>query len=174
MNEPIPRSISNFTNLQRLFLSAVNLKGKVELDIFFELKELQYLDLSGNKVMVLKTNISSTIPKFAYLHLSSCHLLEFPKFLEAQNELQTLDLSNNKIEGKIPKWFWNVGKETLGYQNLSFNLLSKFEHPPVVLPWKNMYLLDLSSNMLQESFPIPPLFKNYFLASKNNFTGCIR
>ena len=83
----------------------------MELDIFFEIKELQYLGL-----------------------LSSCHLLEFPKFLEAQNELQTLDLSNNKIEGKIPKWFWNIGKETLGYLNLSFNLLSKFEHPPVVLP----------------------------------------
>ncbi|KAM3754645.1 hypothetical protein ACB098_03G181800 [Castanea mollissima] len=173
LNESIPRSIANFTKLQELYLSSINLKGKVELDIFFELKELQYLDLSGNKVMVLKTNISSTIPKFSYLSLSSCHLLEFPKFLEAQNELQTLDLSNNNIEGKIPKWFWNVGKETLGFLNLSFNLLSKFEHPPVVLPWKNMNLLDLSSNMLQESFPIPPLSTFYFFASKNNFTGSI-
>ncbi|XP_030959382.1 receptor-like protein 7 [Quercus lobata] len=173
LNGSIPRSIANFTKLQCLYLSSVNLKGKVELDIFFELKELQDLDLSGNKVMVSKTNIPSTIPKFSYLLLSSCHLLEFPKFLEAQNELQTLDLSNNNIEGKIPKWFWNVGKETLGYLNLSFNLLSKFEHPPVVLQWKNMYLLDLSSNMLQESFPIPPLSINYFFASKNNFTGSI-
>ncbi|KAF3959640.1 hypothetical protein CMV_015566 [Castanea mollissima] len=173
LNESIPRSIANFTKLQFLFLSSVNLKGKVELEIFFELKELQYLDLSGNRVLVSKTNISSTIPKFSELYLSSCHLLEFPKFLEAQNALQTLDLSNNSIEGKIPKWFWNVGKETLGYLNLSFNLLSKFEHPLAVLPWKNMYLLDLSSNILQESFPIPPLSTNVFLASKNNFTGSI-
>ena len=57
MNELILRSIVNFTKLQSLDLSSVNLKGKVELDIFLELKELQYLDLSGNKVMVSKTNI---------------------------------------------------------------------------------------------------------------------
>ena len=87
--------------------------------------------------------------------------------------MHSLDLSNNKIEGKLPKWFWNVGKETLQYLNLSFNLLTKFEQPPVDLPWKNMYLLDLSSNMLQESFPIPPLSTNYFFAFKNNFTGSI-
>uniref|UniRef100_A0A7N2LAZ2 non-specific serine/threonine protein kinase n=1 Tax=Quercus lobata TaxID=97700 RepID=A0A7N2LAZ2_QUELO len=173
LNELIPRSIANFTKLQWLYLSSINLKGKVELNIFFEIKELQDLDLSGNKVFVSKENINSTVPKFSSLWLSSCNLPEFPTFLEAQNELQTLDLSNNNIEGKIPKWFWNVGKETLGSLNLSFNLLSKFEQPPVVLPWKNMYLLDLSSNMFQESFPIPPLSTNYFFASENNFTGSI-
>ena len=173
LNESIPRSIANFTKLQSLGLYSINLKGKVELDIFFELKQLRDLDLSGNKVIVSKTSIPSTIPKFSYLVLSSCDLLEFPKFLEAQNELQHLDLSNNNIEGNIPKWFWNVGKETLGYLNLSHNLLSKFEQPPVVLPWKNMYLLDLSSNMFLESFPIPLLSTSYFFASKNNFTGSI-
>ena len=89
--------------------------------------------------------------------MSSCNLTEFPNFLKAQNELQSLDLSNNNIEGKIPKWFWNVGKETLEYLNLSYNFLSKFEQPPIVLPRKNMYILDLSINMLQGSFPIPPL-----------------
>ncbi|KAM3754644.1 hypothetical protein ACB098_03G181700 [Castanea mollissima] len=173
LNGSIPRSITNFTKLQVLCLSSINLKGKVELNIFFEIKELQYLDLSGNKVFVSKTNINSTLPKFSYLLMSSCNLTEFPDFLKAQNELQSLDLSNNNIEGKIPKWFWNVGKETLVSLNLSFNLLSKFEQPPVVLPRKNMYILDLSSNMFQESFPIPPLFTSYFFASKNNFTGSI-
>ena len=145
----------------------------MELNTFFNLKELQELHLSGNKVLVSKANINSTLPKFSYLWLSSCNLSKFPAFLEAQNELQHLDLSNNNIEGNIPKWFWNVGKETLGYLNLSYNLLSKFEQPPIVLPWKNMYLLDLSSNMLQGSFPIPPLSTQYFLALKNKLTGSI-
>ena len=57
--------------------------------------------------------------------------------------------------------------------NLSFHILSKFEQTPIVLPSKNMNLLDLSSNMLQESVPIPPLSTVYFLASKNNLTGSI-
>ncbi|KAF3973895.1 hypothetical protein CMV_002714 [Castanea mollissima] len=51
LNESIPRSIANFTKLQGLYLSSINLKGKVELDIFFELKELQSLDLSVVKEM---------------------------------------------------------------------------------------------------------------------------
>ncbi|XP_050278404.1 receptor-like protein 33 [Quercus robur] len=173
MNEWMLRSIVNFTKLQDLELSSINLKGMVELNNFFKLKELRYLDLSGNKVFVSKVNINSTLPKFSNLWLSSCNLSKFPAFLEAQNELQYLDLSNNNIEGNIPKWFWNVGKETLGYLNLSYNLLRKFEQPPVVLPWKTMYLLDLSSNMLQGSFPIPPLSTQYFFASKNKLTGSI-
>ena len=51
--------------------------------------------------------------------------------------------------------------------------MSKFEQPPVVLPWKKMYILDFSFNMLQGSFPIPPLSTQYFLASKNKLTGSI-
>ncbi|XP_030959375.1 receptor-like protein 6 [Quercus lobata] len=173
LNASIPRSIANFTKLQVLYLSSTNLKGNVDLNIFLELKELRELRLSGNKVSVSKANINSTLPKFLDLQLSSCNLLEFPDFLKAQNELRILDLSNNSIKGKIPKWFWNVGKETLYFLNLSVNLLSKFEQPPLVLPWKNMQILDLSSNMLQESFPILPLSTIYFFASKNNLTGGI-
>ncbi|KAK7847810.1 receptor-like protein 6 [Quercus suber] len=101
MSESILRSIVNFTKLQGLYLSSINLKGKVELNIFFELKELAALDLSGNKVFVSKANINSTLPKFSYLRLSSCNLSKFPAFLKAQNELQTLDLSKNNIEVTI-------------------------------------------------------------------------
>ncbi|KAK7847817.1 receptor-like protein 50 [Quercus suber] len=101
MNESILRSIVNFTKLQGLYLSSINLKGKVELNNFFELKELRSLDLSGNKVLVSKENINSTLPKFSSMRLFSCNLTEFPDFLEAQNELTDLDLSNNKIEVTI-------------------------------------------------------------------------
>ena len=162
-----------FTLNSKQPLSSINLKGKVELNILFELKELHILDLSGNKVWVSISNINSTVPKFSFLWLSSCNLLEFPNFLKYQKELRFLELSNNNIKGKIPKWFWNVGKETLRRLNLSFHILSKFEQTPIVLPSKNMNLLDLSSNMLQESVPIPPLSTVYFLASKNKLTRSI-
>ncbi|KAL4593994.1 hypothetical protein ACB092_M002000 [Castanea dentata] len=188
---PIPSEIGRLSNLSSLFLSHNSLTEAIPLILFtipslsrlyldhnqltgpLKFQNLKNLDLSGNKVLVSKAKINSTLPKFSALWLSSCNLLEFPAFLEAQNELQTSDLSNNTIEGNIPKWFWNVGKETLEYLNLSCNHLSKFEQPPVVLPWKNMHLLDLSSNMLQGSFPIPPLSTQYFFASKNKLTGSI-
>jgi Leucine-rich repeat (LRR) protein len=111
--EPIPRSVANFTYLQFLDLSSISVKGMMELNIFFELKNIKYLYLSNNNLLISKGKINSTLPKFEDLDLSSCNLREFPVFLKAQNELQYLDLSNNKIEGKVPKWFWNVGKETL-------------------------------------------------------------
>ncbi|XP_050289794.1 receptor-like protein 53 [Quercus robur] len=170
LDGPVPRSIANFTKLQVLYLSSINLKDKVELNIFFQVKKLQSLDLSGNNLLVSKENINSTHHKFLDLYLSSCNLREFPDFLKAQNKLQNLDLSNNSIEGKIPKWFCNVGKGTLQNLNLSFNLLSGFEQPLKVLPWKFIYYLDLRSNMLQGSLPIPPLSTRVYFASNNNLT----
>ncbi|XP_030959379.1 receptor-like protein 7 [Quercus lobata] len=106
MNELMLGSIVNFTKLQYLRLSSINLEGMVELNNFFKLKELQSLDLSGNEVFVSKANINSTLPKFSSLWLSSFNLSKFPTFLEAQNELQNLDLSNNDIEGNILLECW--------------------------------------------------------------------
>ncbi|XLR29846.1 hypothetical protein S83_057746, partial [Arachis hypogaea] len=63
--------------------------------------------------------------------------------------LRILDLSNNKIHGKIPTWF-------------SHNLL---------LTW--MDFIDLSFNQLQGDLPIPPNGTYYFSVSNNNFTGGI-
>ena len=77
-----------FTLNSKQPLSSINLKGKVELNILFELKELRILDLSGNKVWVSISNINSTVPKFSFLWLSSCNLLEFPDFLKYQKELR--------------------------------------------------------------------------------------
>ena len=173
MNEQVPKSIANLTDLEYLFLSSINVKGKMELNMFFMIKELRFLDLSGNNLLFSKEYFNSTLPKFSKLWLSSCNLREFPDFLEAQNVLIYLDLSNNSIEGKIPKWFWNVGKETLQSLNLSINLLSNFEQPLKVLPWKNMVYLDLCANMLQGPLPIPPLSTLYFFAASNNLTGRI-
>ena len=173
LNEQVPKSIANLTDLEYLFLSSINVKGKMELNMFFMIKELRFLDLSGNNLLFSKEYFNSTLPKFSKLWLSSCNLREFPDFLEAQNVLTYLDLSNNSIEGKIPKWFWNVGKETLQSLNLSINLLSNFEQPLKVLPWKNMVYLDLCANMLQGPLPIPPLSTHYFFAASNNLTGRI-
>ena len=153
LNVSIPRSIANFTKLQRLYLSSINLKGKVELNIFFELKELQYLDLSGNKVLVPKANINSTLPKFSSLLLSLCNLSEFPAFLEAQNKLQMLDLSNNNIEGKIPKWLWNVGKETLRFFYFASKNNFTGSIPPMICKVCTLEILYVSNNQLIGHIP---------------------
>ncbi|KAK7831934.1 receptor-like protein 47 [Quercus suber] len=155
-------------------LSSNSLTGTIPSSLF-TMTSLTDLDLSQNQLTgPLKfQNISSTLPQFTRLKLSSCNLREFPIFLKVQNELTDLDLSDNKIEGKVPRWFLNVGKETLQSLNISFNLLSGFEQPPIILPWKSLYYLDLRSNMFEGLLPIPPLSTIYFFASNNNLTGRI-
>ncbi|KAK7859451.1 receptor-like protein 32, partial [Quercus suber] len=48
-----------------------------------------------------------------------CNLIEFPIFLRFQHELEALYLSNNDIHGQIPKWIFNMGKQTLLFLDLS-------------------------------------------------------
>ncbi|WRX29408.1 Leucine-rich repeat - like 10 [Theobroma cacao] len=62
---------------------------------------------------------------------------------------------------------WDVGKDSLFYLNLSHNSMTELEQ----LPWKNIQILDLSSNLIQGDPPIPPLTTSIFLISNNNLNG---
>ncbi|WRX28362.1 Leucine-rich repeat - like 10, partial [Theobroma cacao] len=165
----IPSSISQLVNLTSLDLSSNNLSGIVESDLFSKLQNLQYLDLSYNNLYFNSNHTSAdyTLPNLYYLHLSSCNVNQFPQFLRGSKDLDYLDLSNNRISGKIPKWMWDVGKDSLIYLNLSHNFMTELEQ----LPWRSIIILDLSSNLVQGNLPIPPLSTSIFLISNNNLSG---
>ncbi|KAJ0520807.1 putative leucine-rich repeat domain superfamily [Helianthus annuus] len=107
----------------------------------------------------------NNLPKFSTLKLASCNLLKFPN-LKNQSRLSTFDLSNNKIEGQIPTWIWEVGNGHLSYLNLSHNLLNGLEEPYNLL---NLYVIDLYSNHLSGMIPIPPQTATFFDYSNNRF-----
>uniref|UniRef100_A0A2N9EMJ7 Leucine-rich repeat-containing N-terminal plant-type domain-containing protein n=1 Tax=Fagus sylvatica TaxID=28930 RepID=A0A2N9EMJ7_FAGSY len=102
--------------------------------------------------------------------------------------LQKLNLALNDFSsstipsqfGQLVKLFWGITQfnrlpqvlESFGSQFNKF-VRGGFEQPLTVLPWKNMEYLDLRSNKLQGSLPIPPLSTKYFFASNNNLTGRI-
>ncbi|XVF81456.1 hypothetical protein PTKIN_Ptkin15bG0156600 [Pterospermum kingtungense] len=119
----------------------------------------------------MPTNISinGTIPKFQDLGLAYCNLLEFPYFLHEQDEWNSLELSGNKIHGQIPKWVWEMSKESLQLLTLSGNFLTGFDQP--VSPMTNLGVLDLGNNNLQGSIPIPPPSIIYYNVSSNSLTG---
>ncbi|KAF3434343.1 hypothetical protein FNV43_RR25446 [Rhamnella rubrinervis] len=168
LHGPIPISVFQQQNLMSLDLSQNNLSGAVGLDQFSKLKNLWYLSLSYNKLSLSFNNFDNyTLPNLAFLELSSCNISEFPYFLRASEYLLRLDLSRNKIQGNIPKWLWNVGVDTLGYLNLSHNLLTG--HVPEQLPWKYLDTLDLRSNLIQGHLPIPPSTSIYFISSNQLF-----
>ncbi|XWS30643.1 hypothetical protein CRYUN_Cryun23aG0003200 [Craigia yunnanensis] len=168
----IPESIFNLENLELLDLQRNNLNGILKLDSFLELRNLIRLQLSGNYLSVLtNVSINGTPPKFKLLGLASCNLSEFPSLLRSQDELEFLELSDNKIQGQIPNWFLSVGKETLRYLNLGFNYLKGFQELPVVLPWTSLEVFRLESNMLQGSLPHPPPSIKSYSVSNNSLSG---
>ncbi|XP_040948792.1 receptor like protein 22-like [Gossypium hirsutum] len=161
----LPSSIFQLLNLTGLRLSSNNLSGVIEFRMFSNLPNLEYLDLSYNNLS-LTSNTTSTV-NLRYLYLSSCNLSEFPQFLKGLKILERLNLSCNKIEGKIPQWMQEVGNDSLTYLNVSHNSLTEVEH----FPWKNIEFLDLSSNLIRANLPIPASMINVFLISNNSFNG---
>ncbi|KAF3456981.1 hypothetical protein FNV43_RR01638 [Rhamnella rubrinervis] len=145
----LPSTLGNHAkpNLVALWLRSAQFSGEIPSSIG-NLTQLKHLDISYNSLSLPKVNTISELPKFQTLYLASCNLSEFPKFLKTQDQLEHLDLSNNRIEGQIPKWFWGIANKKLDF-------------------------LDLSGNKLQGSLSVPPLFTSFFDISENNLTGKI-
>lgn len=156
----IPKSLSQLVNLKHLYLQYNHLNGTVDLSMFLNLKNLTELHLTANHLTVLDDYVVSSpnvsLPKFNFLGFGSCNLTRIPTFLESQNELEVLELGENNIQGKIPKWMWTMSRESLKVLNMSHNGLTGVEESQDALPWVNLYVLDLSNNKLRDSFPILP------------------
>ncbi|KAH9752505.1 Receptor-like protein 6 [Citrus sinensis] len=171
----IPPSLRNLTQLFVLDLARNSFSGTIELDVLLTCwKNLEVLGLSLNRLSVLtKATSNTTSQKIQYIGLRSCNLTKFPNFLENQSHLVVLDLSDNKIQGKVPKWLLDPNMHNLNALNLSHNLLTGFDQHPVLLPGNigDLVTFDLSSNNLQGPLPVPPLGTVNYLASNNSLTG---
>ncbi|XP_060216765.1 receptor-like protein 9DC3 [Lycium barbarum] len=101
----LPKSIQNLVNLEKLHLSSKNFTGKLDVSFFSNRKQLSELDFSYNSISLANENkFKSTFPEsLTHLALSSCEVDEL-EFLRSGKQLWDLDLSNNKIQGRIPNW----------------------------------------------------------------------
>ncbi|WRX20509.1 Leucine-rich repeat - like 10 [Theobroma cacao] len=128
---------------------------------------LRWLDLSFNAIDFPKQfprgDANSSIPMLRWLLLQSCNISTFPEILKSQENLEDLDLSNNKISGAVPNWVW---KKSLGYLSLSNNHLSSLDQ----------FLSNQSLTSSQGSSPRPICDLSQlwsFNASYNNLSGSI-
>ncbi|KAJ6755637.1 hypothetical protein OIU79_028113 [Salix purpurea] len=157
LHGPILESIFRLPNLETLHLHDNLFRGTVNVGLLRS-RSLVYFQLSGNNLSVIgNINDSVALPKFQILGLGGCNLSgEFPSFLHGQNHLEFVELGGNQIEGHIPKWFMNLGTETLWNLDLYGNFLTGFEQYVDILPWNNLRYLRLSGNKLEGALPIPP------------------
>ncbi|CAN1190310.1 Receptor-like protein 50 [Linum perenne] len=166
---PIPRSLSELPSLYFLDLSSNRFRGSVQLSWFQTLQNLTWLDLSYNNLTV-DTSInnsspSSTFPQLETVYLRSCNLRTFPE-LGNLSELSDLDLSDNNINGVVPRWI--MESTTLEYLNLSHNNLVGFEVHR--FSSSRLQLLDMHDNQLEGNLPFIP--SPYYLDfSHNHFSG---
>ncbi|CAN1344932.1 Receptor-like protein 12 [Linum perenne] len=169
LHGPIPRSIFELPSLRVIFLSSNRFRGSVQLSRIHTLQNLTWLDLSDNNLTV-DASINSSSPSFTFpqlegVYLRSCNLRTFPE-LGNLTKLQNLDLSDNNINGVVPRWI--MESTTLEYLNLSHNNLVGFE----VHHFSSYYfaVFDMHDNQFEGNLPFIPS-PNYLDISHNHFSG---
>ncbi|KAH8518079.1 hypothetical protein H0E87_000042, partial [Populus deltoides] len=141
-------------NLTELKLFSNNFSGAINLSMIKSIESLAFLQLSDNSQLTIAYSSNLKLPQLQRLWFDSCNVSRIPSFLRNQDGLVELGLSNNKIQGILPKWIWQL--ESLSYLNLSNNFLTGIETPVLAPLFSSLTLLDLSYNFLEGSFPIFP------------------
>ncbi|XP_031094198.1 receptor-like protein 33 [Ipomoea triloba] len=164
----IPSSLSKLVNLTALYLSSNNFSGTLDVGTFSNLRQLRHLGLSYNSISLSAAHKEIAFPdSIGNLWLSSCDIRELD-FLRAAKNLGQLDLSRNKIRGQIPDWALSNWGSSVYYLNLSFNSLTGINN---LNRFENLVFVDLRSNLLRGSLPVPSSTTQIFFASNNNLTG---
>ncbi|KAL2577770.1 hypothetical protein AAZV13_16G157400 [Glycine max] len=145
-------SLGSLSKLSTLLIDGNNFQGVVNEDDLANLTSLKEFDASGNN-LTLKVG-PHWIPNFqlTYLDVTSWHIgPNFPSWIQSQNKLQYVGLSNTGILDSIPTWFWEPHSQVL-YLNLSHNHI----HGELVTTIKNpisIQTVDLSTNHLCGKLP---------------------
>ncbi|KAL2334696.1 hypothetical protein Fmac_015909 [Flemingia macrophylla] len=172
---PIPDGIQNITFLQNLDLSNNSFSSSIP-DSLCSLHHLKFLRLQQNILNGSISNVLGNLTSLIVLDLSSNSQLEgtistsvewqlgpkFPSWIQSQNKLQYLEMSNAGIFDSIPSGFWKTTSQAY-FENLSHNYIH--ESSLSVFLWlkgtedeyKNFLGLvtsiDLSNNKLSGEIP---------------------
>ncbi|XP_022722204.1 receptor-like protein 12 [Durio zibethinus] len=147
--------IGEFPNASSSLIEALylgyNSFSSVKLDMFFQLKNLRFLDLSKTSLSIESNITSLAFPQLEELYLNSCNLTEFPEFIKTQDKLAFLGLSNNQIHG------FRANPKLLGQHQFSRHLdLQKNNFNgsiPDFAKATQLYWLQLNDNKLEGKLP---------------------
>ncbi|KAF3783790.1 Receptor-like protein 12 [Nymphaea thermarum] len=200
------KAIPSSSNIQYLDLSYAKLHG--DLAVLSNLTKLTHLYLPNSSLSYASNNKGLTElepPNSSYsyvgswvpliLNLSSCNIDSFPTFLQ-KVDLDTLDLSNNRVRGKVPSWLWrnlylvslilnhnNIdGFEAVNGSSLQNSQIRYFsalnnrfvgEIPTFICNWTELETLDMSNNGLTSTIPkcLGSLQLKFLILAQNQLQG---
>ncbi|XP_027922875.1 receptor-like protein EIX1 [Vigna unguiculata] len=169
INGKIPESIRLLSQLECLYLDGNSLEGDVTESHLSNFSKLDHLDLSHNTLSL--RFVSSWVPPFQVttLSLASCKLgPSFPRWLQTQNSLRELDISDNELNDSVPAWFWNK-LQNLEWLNMSHNNLNG-EIPDIPLKLHYRPSIILNANQFEGALPSFLLQASGLFISKNKFS----
>ncbi|XP_048443337.1 receptor-like protein EIX1 [Pyrus x bretschneideri] len=174
-----PMSLGNLSCLQYLSIDHNSFEGVVSEAHFTNLTRLKVFTADDNS-LTLKTNYDWVPPfQLSTLSLGSWRLdpSELPTWLQSQNQLSALNLSNTGISGTIPTWFWNIfSYDVDNHVFLSSNQLSG-EVPNIVFAnsfsMGSKFVIDLRSNQFNGSLPLVSSAVIALDLSNSSFSGTL-
>ncbi|XP_048443336.1 receptor-like protein EIX1 isoform X1 [Pyrus x bretschneideri] len=174
-----PMSLGNLSRLQYLSIDHNSFEGVVFEAHFTNLTRLKVFTADDNS-LTLKTNYDWVPPfQLSTLSLGSWRLdpSELPTWLQSQNQLSALNLSNTGISGTIPTWFWNIfSYDVDNHVFLSSNQLSG-EVPNIVFAnsfsMGSKFVIDLRSNQFNGSLPLVSSAVIALDLSNSSFSGTL-
>ncbi|MED6159919.1 hypothetical protein PIB30_046750 [Stylosanthes scabra] len=161
--------LRSFPKLSSLKIDHNLFQGTVEEDDLANFTALLVLSASSNN-FTLKVP-PNWIPKFQLIQLqmSSWKLgPSFPSWIQSQNDLKYLDLSNTGISGSIPTWFLKPSQYYI-YLNFSHNHI----HGKLPKILDSIDVFDVSSNHLHGNLPFAGDDMIWLDISHNSFYGSL-
>ncbi|XP_057761118.1 receptor-like protein EIX1 [Arachis stenosperma] len=167
----ITKSIGLLSELEVMSLEGNSLKGEITESHLTSFSKLMDLSLSYNSISL--KFVPRWIPPFQLicLRLASCKLgPNFPSWLQNQNHLTFLDISDAGIHGSVPEWFWYKLQAVENYLNMSHNnFIGAISNLPPRLSVPGA-CIDLSSNQFEGAIPSFLQQASGLILSENKFS----
>ncbi|XP_020103549.1 probable LRR receptor-like serine/threonine-protein kinase At4g36180 isoform X2 [Ananas comosus] len=172
LNGSIPIGINKLSNLTLLNLRGNSFTGVLHETHLMNFTRLKFISVSSTSLEVRVED--NWVPPFQVqeLVLSSCRLgPRFPRWLQLQQEIELLDLSDSGIADTIPYWFWNTSSSIV-ILHLSNNQISGML-PSSLENMTSFKVLNLGSNHLHGFLPFLSDSLIWLDFSNNMFSGSL-